>query len=88
MQAQKQQVIVTIDRMQKCKTVGILKSIGTASANSAKFRGIRPRMYIEDLYFNNAGDKMTLTLYNVTLASEKRCSHNNKFDCSKTNNYK
>ena len=24
-------------------------SIGTASANSAKFRGIRPRMYIEDL---------------------------------------
>ena len=25
------------------------KSIGTASANSAKFRGIRPRMYIEDL---------------------------------------
>ena len=24
-------------------------SIGTASANSAKFRGIRPRMYIEEL---------------------------------------
>ena len=24
-------------------------SIGTASANSVKFRGIRPRMYIEDL---------------------------------------
>ena len=29
-----------------CKDV---KSIGTASANSAKFRGIRQRMYIEDL---------------------------------------
>ena len=27
----------------------LLHSIGTASANSAKFRGIRPRMYIEDL---------------------------------------
>ena len=26
-----------------------LAAIGTASANSAKFRGIRPRMYIEDL---------------------------------------
>ena len=26
-----------------------LGSIGTASANSAKFRGIRPRMHIEDL---------------------------------------
>ena len=25
------------------------QAIGTASANSAKFRGIRPRMYIEDL---------------------------------------
>ena len=27
----------------------LIESIGTASANSAKFRGIRPRMYIEDL---------------------------------------
>ena len=26
-----------------------MAAIGTASANSAKFRGIRPRMYIEDL---------------------------------------
>ena len=27
----------------------VLPPIGTALANSAKFRGIRPRMYIEDL---------------------------------------
>ena len=26
-----------------------LGAIGTASANSAKFRGIRPRMYVKDL---------------------------------------
>ena len=26
-----------------------ISPIGTASANSAKYRGIRPRMYIEDL---------------------------------------
>ena len=32
--------------------------IGTASANSAKFRGIRLR-----IYYDNAGDNMTLTLF-------------------------
>ena len=31
------------------------------------------------IYFNNAGGKVTLTLYNVTLTSQKPC------DCSKTN---
>ena len=30
------------------------------------------------IYFDNAGD-------NVTLTSQKPCLHNNKFDCSKTN---
>ena len=38
--------------------------IGTALANSVKFSGIRPRMYIR-IYFDNAGDNVTLTLYNV-----------------------
>ena len=62
------------------------KSIGTASANSAKFRGIRPQMYIEDvLKFDNAGDNLTLTLYNGILTSQKPWKHNKKFDCSKTN---
>ena len=45
---------------QKCiwTTKTLYTSIGTASANSAKFRGIRPR-----IYFDNAGDNMTLMLY-------------------------
>ena len=37
------------------------------------------------IYFDNAGDNMTLTLYNVMLTSRKPCLHNNKCDCSKTN---
>ena len=37
------------------------------------------------IYFDNADDNMTLTLYNVTLTSRKPCLHNNKCDCSKTN---
>ena len=37
------------------------------------------------IYFDNADDNMTLTLYNVTLTSRKPCSHNNKCDCSKLN---
>ena len=36
------------------------------------------------IYFDN----VTLTLYNVTLTSQKPCQHNNKCDCSKTNGYK
>ena len=56
---------------------------GTASANSAKFRGIRPRT--SRIYFDNAGGNVTLTLYYVTLMSQKQCLHNNKSDCSKTN---
>ena len=48
--------------------------MGTASVNFMEFRGIRPRMYMEDLL-----DKVTLTLLNVS------CYHrNNKMcDCSK-----
>ena len=37
------------------------------------------------IYFDNAGDNVTLTLYNVTLMSQKPCQHNNKRYCSKTN---
>ena len=37
------------------------------------------------IYFDNAGNNMTLTLYNVTLTSQKLCEHNNICDCSKTN---
>ena len=36
-------------------------------------------------YFENAGDNVALTLYNVTLMSQILCSHNNKCDCCKTN---
>ena len=39
---------------------------------------------ISRIYFDNAGDNVTLTLYNVTLTSQKPCLHNNKCDCSKT----
>ena len=73
MQAQKQQVIVT---KTECPNVQMLvirtycPSIGIASANSAKFRGIRPRMHIVD-YFDNADYNVTLRLYNVTLTSQK-----------------
>ena len=37
------------------------------------------------IYFDNAGDNETQTLYNMTLTSRKPCEHNNKCDCSKTN---
>ena len=37
------------------------------------------------IYIDNAGDNVTLMLYNVTLTSQKPCKHNNKCDCSKTN---
>ena len=46
--------------------------IGNASAKSAKLRGIRPRPYMR-IYFDNAGDSVTLTLNNVTLTSQKPC---------------
>ena len=36
------------------------------------------------IYFDNAGDNMMLTLYNVTLTSRKPC-YNNKRDCSIAN---
>ena len=55
--------------------------IGTASANSAKSdHGCSSRIYLD-----NASDNVTLTLFNVTLTSQKPCLHNNKCDCSKTN---
>ena len=46
--------------------------IGTSSANSAKSvesdHGCTSR-----IYFDNAGDNLTPTLYNVTLTSQKSC---------------
>ena len=36
------------------------------------------------IYFDNAGDNVTLTWYNVMLTSQKSCEHNHKYDCSKT----
>ena len=50
----------------------LMYPIGTVSANSTKFCQIRPRMYIE-IYFDNAGDNVTMTLYKVTLTSQKTC---------------
>ena len=35
------------------------------------------------IYFDN----VTVTLHNLTLASQKPCRHNYKFDCSKTNGH-
>ena len=50
-----------------------------------------PRNFVESdhgcterIYFDDAGDNVTLALYNVTLTSQKQCKHN-KCDCSKTN---
>ena len=37
------------------------------------------------IYFDNAGDNVTLTLYNVTLMSQKPWLYNNRCDCSKRN---
>ena len=37
------------------------------------------------IYFDNAGDNVMLTLYNVTLTSQKPCKRNKKCDCSKPN---
>ena len=36
------------------------------------------------IYFDNVGDNVTLTLYNVTLESQKPRQHNNKSDCIKS----
>ena len=36
------------------------------------------------IYFDNPGENVTLTLYNVMMASQKSCQHNSKSDCSKT----
>ena len=40
------------------------------------------------IYFENAGDNKTLTLYNVTRTSQKPCWRNKECDCRKTNGYK
>ena len=71
-----------IESVYTLHVMGTYKSYqwGAASANSVKFHGIRPRMYIEDLLWN-AGD-------NVTLTSQKPCKLNNKCDCNKTKGYK
>ena len=34
------------------------------------------------IYFDNAGDNVTLILHNVMLTSQKSCQHNNEYDCS------
>ena len=39
------------------------------------------------IYFDNADDNVTLTLYNVMLTSHNSCEHNNKCDCNKTNGF-
>ena len=36
------------------------------------------------IYFDNVGDNVALTLYSVTLTSQKPCKHNIKYACSKT----
>ena len=47
----------------------IADAIGTASANSVESdHGCRSR-----IYFDNVGDNETLTLYKVTLTSQKPC---------------
>ena len=50
-----------------------------------------PRNYVESdhectsmIYFEKAGDNVTLTLYYMTLTTQKLCLHINKCDCSKT----
>ena len=35
---------------------------------------------ISRIYFDNAADNVMLTLYNMTLTSQKPCLHNNKCD--------
>ena len=46
-----------------------LASIGTASANSVESdHGCTSR-----IFFDNRGDNMTLTLYNMTVMSKKPC---------------
>ena len=72
----------TLVKMQHCWK----SQIGTASANSAKFLGIRRRMYMR-VYFDNACDNVTLSLYNVTPTLQKPCWQNNKCDCRKTNGW-
>ena len=52
-------------------------SIGTAPANSRNFVE-SDHACISMIYFDNASDNVTLTLYNVTLTSQEPCWHNNK----------
>ena len=52
---------------------GLSKCVAYVSANPVQFRGIRPRMYIDGSMWYI----VTLTLYNVTLTSQKTLEHNN-----------
>ena len=56
------------------RTLSTNASIGTASANSAKFRGITPQSKTTRIFFDNAGDNVTLTLNNVTLTPQNQAS--------------
>ena len=83
-------LVLSADKL--CKQFGsnsrhIVGPIGTASANFVKLHGIKPRC-TSRIYFDNKGDNMRLTLYNVTLMPQIPCKHNNKCNCSKTRGYK
>ena len=69
----------------------ITPSAKTENKKTETYRPI-PRNSVESehgctsrIYFDNAGNNMTLTLYNVTLTSRKPCLHSNKCDCCKRN---
>ena len=54
-------------------------TIGTTSTNSVESDlGCTLRVYF---------DNLTLTSHNVTLASQKQCQYNSKFDCDERNGY-
>ena len=63
-----------------------IDSIGTAS-EIPRNSGESDQGCSSMIYFDNAGDNVALTLYNVMLTSQKSCLHNNKCDCSKANGY-
>ena len=43
-------LLLNLERTDPRLPLQLSEAIGTTSANSAKFRGIRPRMYIKDLF--------------------------------------
>ena len=91
-----QWTVFQISDMHRIDTSNSLNCTHTQSMDQIKMQSVLPRPIPQNsmesdhgctssIYFDNAGDNVPLTLYNVTLTSQALCLHNNRCDSSKTN---